>query len=70
MSIPQLRNILPGALLVLAALIMLPACSSTEEAPPPASGEPPPEEGVDCVRGDQGICCDLDPMQGGCAEQL
>jgi hypothetical protein len=34
------------------------ACSSSEES----------DDGGGCKKGDQGVCCDVDPMQQGCAQ--
>ena len=66
MNILKFNKISFAALLLsLMALVMLPGCSSTEEAPPPDGGG-----GEACIgggpRGDNGICCDVDPMQPGC----
>ena len=68
MTMSELRKKLVSALtvgLTVIAFSMLPACSSSDE-----SSAPPPEDSgagsSDCERGDQGICCDIDPMQPGC----
>jgi hypothetical protein len=53
-----------ATLLAIMAMLMLAGCSSTDEAAQEDTS------GGDCMgggpRGDQGICCDVDPMQAGC----
>lgn len=63
MSVLKLHRVFLATLMAFAVAISFAACSSDEEE------APPPEEtsGVECERGDQGHCCDADPMQGGCA---
>jgi len=52
-----------ATLLAIMAMLMLAGCSSTDEAAQE-------DTGGDCIgggpRGDQGICCDVDPFQEGC----
>lgn len=50
-----------GALLLaFMAMLMLAGCSSSDESSDSSSGG-------GCETGDKGICCDVDPMQPGCA---
>ena len=69
MKILELNKISLAALLLASmALVMLPGCSSTEETTDSGGGG-----GEECLgggpRGDNGICCDADPIQPGCPGQ-
>ena len=66
MNMFKLNKISLAALLLASmALVMLPGCSSTEEVPPPTDGDD--EACLDGgPRGDNGICCTVDPAQPGC----
>jgi len=61
MTISKFKSLIAALMLAFTFSVAFSACSSSEES----SGG-----GDECAgggpRGDQGVCCDVDPMQSGC----
>lgn len=61
MNTSKFKALLAALMLAFTMSVGFSGCSSSEEEAPPA------DTGAGCEKGDQGICCDVDPMQQGCA---
>ena len=62
----EFKTLLTTLMLAFTMSVAFSGCSSSEEESDTSSSS----GGGECVgggpRGDQGICCDIDPMQSGC----
>ncbi len=58
MNTSKFKALLAALMLAFTMSVAFSGCSSSEEESADGGG---------CEKGDQGICCDVDPMQQGCA---